>query len=145
MKKTFLIFISFYSLVFGALPFTVENVDNLRILIINNSDLVSKEQIKNIKIDIEKKLQQKEINLKRVDPSTLAIKIDTIEINKINIANIQFIISEEVITKRLDDINTFAFTYYSNDFFEIEEEIDIEESIEMLVDQFLELYEEDME
>lgn len=145
MKKIILILFSFFSFTFGALPFTVENVHNLRIMLINHSDIVSQKQIKNIKINIEKKLKKHKINFKGVDPSTLAIVIETTKVNKTNIANIQLIISEEVITRRKNNINTFAFTYYTNDFFEIEEETGIEESIDALLEQFLELYEEDME
>lgn len=145
MKKIILILFSLYSFAFGAVPFTVENIQNLRILLINHSDIVSKKQIENIKIDIQKNLEKHGINLKEIDPSTLVIIIETMEVNKINIANIQFIISEEVITRRKNDINTFAFTYYTNDFFEIEEKSDIKESVDILLEQFLELYEEDME
>jgi len=39
----------------------------------------------------------------------------------------------------------YYYAYYTNDFFEIEEKDDIKESIEIMMDQFIELYKEDME
>lgn len=145
MKKIFLILIFLYSSIFGAPPFTAENINNLKLVIKNSSKLTTKEEINNIKLYIKKTLLSKGIKTDGLDPNILAIKIETTDINKTNIANIQFIIAEEIITKRKDDIETFAYTYFSNDFFEIEEKSDIKESIETLLEQFLELYEEDME
>ena len=145
MKKIILLLFVLYSSVFSAPPFTVENVDNLRVIIKSDSESISKKQIKNIKLDIEKKLQLLNIGFSSIDPNILIIKIEIIEIKKIKIANIQFIIGEEIVTKRKNNIQTLAFTYYANDFFEIEENIDIKESVEAMMEQFTELYEEDME
>ena len=141
MKKIVLTLFILYSSIFAAPPFTVENINNLRVFIMSDSELLSKERIKNIKSDIEKKLMLSKISSNSTDPNTLIIKIEMID----TIANIQFIIGEEIITKRKNDIQTLAFTYYANDFFEVEEKTDIEESIELLMEQFLELYVEDME
>ncbi len=59
---------------------------------------------------------------------------------------IQLGLGEEVLTTRPGEIHTFAFTYLQNDFIESDEALqDTKESVDFLISQFLEAYQDDNE
>ena len=145
MKKIFLSILFSVSL-FGASMFTLENVNNLKLYIDNSSDLINIEQIEHIKKTTEQKLKSAGIELNKVDASTFMIKIETLEIEESYAALVSIGLGEEVITKRKDKIQTFSWTYYTTDFMELDEPYkNILESVNYLVDEFLEAYEDDKE
>lgn len=145
MKKIFLSIIFSVSL-FGASMFTLENVNNLKLYIDNSSDLINIEQINHIKKITEQKLKSAGIELNKVDASTFMIKIETIEIEESYAALVSIGLGEEVTTKRKDKIQTFSWTYYTTDFMELDEPYkNILESVNYLVDEFIEGYEDDKE
>ena len=145
MKKL-LFLLALSSSLFASQPFTLENLDNLRIYFVNKAPFLDKKLEQSIKDQVTSKLQAQGIAMNGVDASTLMLKVEAIKLQTNYVINTQIAIAEEVITKRKEDVQTFAFTYHLNDFFDTKEpRIDTLESFEFLLEEFLELYKEDNE
>ena len=145
MKKLLFLLI-FSSSLFASQPFTLENLNNLRIYFVNKAPFLDKELEQRIKDKVTSKLQAQGIRMNRVDASTLMLKIEAIKLQTNYVINTQIAIAEEVITKRKEDVGTFAYTYHLNDLFDTKEpRIDTMESFEFLLEEFLDLYKEDNE
>lgn len=145
MKKLILLLSISVSL-FAAAPFTLDNIEKLRVYCIIKTDYFDKKQELLIKELAEKKLKKVGINLNKVDSSTLMIKIESIKLDKMYVVNTSIAIGEEIVTKRKDRIETLAFTYYANDLIDTDEPYtDTMESINFLLDSFSEAYLEDKE
>lgn len=145
MKKL-IVLLGLSTFLFASQPFTLENLQNLRIYFVNKTSFLDKEKEKRIKEKITSKLEAKGIVMNTVDASTIMLKVEAIKLQTSYVINTQIAIAEEVITKRKDDVETFAFTYHLNDFFDTKEpHIDTMESFEYLLEEFLDLYKEDNE
>lgn len=145
MKKLLFLLI-FSSSLFASQPFTLENLNNLRIYFVNKAPFLDKELEERIKEKLTSKLQAQGIRMNSVDASTLMLKVEAIKLHTNYVVNTQIAIAEEVITKRKEDVQTFAYTYHLNDFFDTKEpRIDTMESFEFLLEEFLDLYKEDNE
>lgn len=142
--KLFLPLLLACSTLFGSLPFTLDNLQNLRIVLINKTDFIPQEDEAKIKESVAKKLQAHGIEFDKQDANTLMIKIDTFKVDETFVVHTQFVIGEEVQTRRKEQVGTLAFTYHSNDLIDTQEPYaDTIESIEYLANEFLELYDED--
>lgn len=142
--KLFLPLLLACSTLFGYLPFTLDNLQNLRIVLINKTDFIPQEDEAKIKESVAKKLQTHGIEFDKQDASTLMIKIDAFKVDKTFVVHTRFVIGEEVQTYRKGDIQTLAFTYHASDLIDTQEPYaDTIESIEYLANEFLELYDED--
>lgn len=145
MKKLFLLLIVSLSL-FAAPPFTLENLKNLRVYVINKSDFIDKKQEELLKESVAKKLTAAGIVLNAVDSSTFMIKIESEQIGAVYVVNVGIAVGEEIITKRQNATQTLAFTYHETDFFQSKEPlVETFESVNFLVDDFIDLYNEDKE
>lgn len=130
----------------AALPFTLENLTNLRIYVVNKSDFINKQQEAELKEAVAKKLTAAGLVLNATDSSTFMLKIESIHVDKTYIVNIGIAVGEEIITKRKDAVQTLAFTYHANDFIQTQEPyVETLESVHYLVDDFIDLYNEDKE
>ncbi|WP_455755626.1 hypothetical protein [Sulfurimonas sp.] len=131
---------------FSTSIFTVENVNNLKIYYANKSDFLNREQNKYIKTKTEEKFKSVGIELNKVDASAFMIKIESLEVEESHAVLVSIALGEEVLTNRKDKIGTFAWTYYKTDLMEIDEPYkDILESVDYLVDEFIEAYLDDMQ
>lgn len=145
MKK-FLLFLMLSSAAFAALPFTLDNMESLRVYVVNKSDFMNVEQTAKIKEDVIKKLLAAGITIGAPDSPTLMLKLDAIKVNDHYIVSTSITIGEEVITKRKDAVQTLAFTYNATDFFTTNEPYaDTMESVHYLLDDFIEAYKDDKE
>jgi hypothetical protein len=130
--------------VWAAPPFTVENLNNLRIVFMNSTDFIDAKHKADFKADIAKRLSAAGITLNGLDPRTFFVKIEAINHDKTSYIYVQIGVGEEVITHRKDAIETLALTYQSSDFIESEQPLqDTNESLQFLMDEFLELYKAD--
>lgn len=147
MKRIFLLLIITYSLATSAqIPYTLENLKKLNLYYADRSGLFSKKEQEEIKESIKDKLTKNGFVLNAVDPSTLLIKIKTIDIDDTIVANITLLVAEEVTTKREEEIETMALSFHINSFVELDEPtIEIKESINSMLGEFIKLYNEDME
>lgn len=130
----------------AALPFTLENLKNLRIYFVNKSDFINKQQEAELKEAVAKKLTAAGLILNETDSSTFMVKIESIHVDKIYVVNVGIAVGEEIITKRKDAVQTLAFTYHANDFIQTKEPYaETLESVHYLLDDFIDLYNEDKE
>lgn len=130
----------------AALPFTLENLGPLRLYFINHSDFITPGQETALKTQIKARLTAEGFALDQRDPSTFFVKIESLHGAKIAYVMVQIGIGEEIITRRRDAVESFAFTYHAGDFIETETPLaDTNESINFLMDEFFELYHEDNE
>ena len=145
MKKIFLI-LAICSSLFSASIFTLENANNLKLYFSNQSEFLTYEQVEFIKKRTEDKLKSANIELNKVDPTTFMVQIESLEIDESYAVVVSIALGEEVKTKRKDKIETFAWTYYKTDFIDTDEPYkDTLESVDYLVEEFLESYLDDME
>ena len=145
MKKIFFI-IAICSSLFSASIFTLENANNLKLYFSNQSEFLTPKQIEHIKAITQDKLKSANIELNKIDPTTIMIQIESMEIDESYAVIITIALGEEVQTKRKDKIETFAWTYYKTDFIDTNEPYkDTLESVNYLIDEFIEAYLEDME
>lgn len=132
------------SISFASIPFTLDKLQNINILLLNKAEFITPIDETIIKTKIKEKLIKHAITFNGVDASTLIVTIDTFMVDKTYIVHTQFIIAEEVQTFRKDDIETLAFTFHAHDLIDTKEPYpDTIESIEYLLNEFLELYDED--
>ena len=147
MKKIFLLSIILFSLASSdQIPYTLENLKKLNLYYADRSGLFSKEEQEEFKTSIKSKLIKNGFVLNAIDPSTLVIKIQAIDIDDTIVANISLLVGEEVITKREKNIETLALTFHINKFIELDEPTkEIKETVYSMLGEFIKLYKEDME
>ena len=147
MKNIFLSLIFLSSLASSAqIPYTLDNLKKLNLFYADRSGLFSKKEKEEIKASILDKLANHGFIQNATDPSTLVIKVKTIDIDDTIVANITLLVGEEVITKREANIETLALTFHLNKFVELDEPTkEIKELIDSMLGEFLKLYKEDME
>ena len=110
----------------------------------NQSDFLTKADENALKSSIFKRLIDAGITMNGPDPRTFFVKIEAMQKEKISTVYIQIGVGEEVITRRKNSIETLAFTYHDSDFIETEiPKQDTNESLQFLMDEFLELYNND--
>lgn len=128
----------------AAMPFTLENLNGLRLFLINQSDFIKPSDEIALKRHIKNRLKKEGFLLDVRDPKTFFVKIESIQSGKLTFINTQIGVGEEVVTHRHDDVETFAFTYHYNDFIETETpREDLNVSIDFMMDEFLEHYRDD--
>jgi len=143
MKKLFFIILTCKALLATSL-FTLDNVNNLRIYFVNETEFITKKQADGIKEAVQARLKVAGFTFGSVDAATFFIKVESIDIDETEVIYVQIGIGEEVITNRVDKIETFAFTYLATDFIEADNAyFDTVESVHFLIDEFLESYKDD--
>ena len=126
---------------------TLTNVTKVNIYIANKVVCLKPETIKNIKNKIKTTLEKNNIKIGLQDSPTLIVSIEEIEEDETHYVYIKFDLGEEVRTYRKDSTQTYARTYTSSDFIDVdvsELDADIIESINSLLSQFIEQYKDDL-
>lgn len=145
MKK-FLLLLTFTLSLSASMPYTLENLDDLRIYIINKSDFIDKAQEKALVESVSKKLIKAGFAMDTIDSPTFLLSIESTKVASTFIINTSIAVGEEVITKRKDAVETLAFTYHANDFMESKDPlVETIESVHFLLDNFLEAHLDDQE
>lgn len=125
---------------------TLSGTKNLKTYVQNNISEISPKTIGVIKEQMEHKIKVHGINYNGVDGGTMMIMLNSIKGEDYFYVHIKLAVGEEVMTRREGKVETFALTYEDSDFIETDElDTDILEITEMLIDQYMELYEEDKE
>lgn len=145
MKKLLLILI-FSSSLFSASIYTLDNISSLSIYFTSNAGFITKEKKETLHQMVKEKLLKAGFIFGQTDTQLLVIRIDGIEVEDTYVVNIQVGVSEDVITRRKDNIETFAYTYQSNTFMEAFEPYeDTRDALNLLVDKFLAAHKDDNE
>ena len=144
MKKLLLlIFVFTYS--FSISPYSLENLKEINIKVLNKKKTISKELEKKIEDKIKEEFTKLGIKTKSKKFTNFKIKINIDKIKDVDFVRTSIIVSEDVIPLRDKDLVIIAITYQKNDYFEAEKiEDDIYESIiDYLLVDFIEQYKEE--
>jgi len=146
--KSFLLLFLFTLYLQAAGFWTLSGVDKANIYVNNQLSTLKPSTIKTMKAKMEAMLKRNGIQTKMQDSPTLMFKLEEIEGEENHYVYVKLALGEEVQTFRKNRDNTFALTYDANDFIDVEsDELDeqVLESVDFLLEQFTELYEDDNE
>jgi hypothetical protein len=145
MKKIIL-FLLVCSSLFSQSFYTLDNVKSLSLYMPNKATYMDKEQKKNLKDSVIKRLKDAGFVFGKTDATTIMIKIESISVDDTEVIHVQLALGEEVLTSRPGKIHTFALTYLATDFIDSDEPLqDTIESVDFLMSEFLEAYKDDNE
>ena len=144
MKKLFLLVLMF-SYSFSISPYSLENLKEVNIEVLNKKEIIPKELEKKIVDKIKIEFEKLGIKTKSKKFSNFKIKIKIDKIKNIDFVRTSIMVSEDVIPLRDKDAEILAITYQKEDYFEAEElEADIYESIvDYLLVDFIDQYKEE--
>lgn len=145
MIKLFLALILSSSL-FSASLYTLDNVHSLNLYFSNQANFLSKDQELLLKNMITEKLKKAGFVLGETDASVFVVKIDATEAKGVQVVHVEVGLGEEVITKRKDKIETFAYTYLASKFIKVDNPYkETLESLTLLIDEFIKVHKDDNE
>ena len=127
---------------------TLSGLEKANIYISNSLTTLKPETIQKIKSKIKDSLKANGIKTEQQDSATIMISLEEIVDDEAHYIYVKLALGEEVQTFRADKSATFALTYDANDFIEVDVEDvdrDVLESVDFLLDQFSEQFEEDKE
>ena len=127
---------------------TLTGLQKANIYVLNDLSTIKPETIVNIKEKMNAMLNANGILTQQQDSPTLMIKLEEISNDGVYYVYVKLALGEEVQTFRANKSATFSLTYDSNDFIEVDaEELDSEvlDSVDFLLSQFSEQYEDDKE
>lgn len=146
IKILFILFLIYNSL-FASSMFTLDKVQNFKLHFINSAGFLTKEEQKKLKKFTKEKLQKDGFIFDQIDPIILFIKVKSIELDEeLYAINIQLYLAEDVTTKRIKEVKTFAYTYFESTLIESEDPYeDTLEAIDYLTCQFKTAFKDDNE
>ena len=145
MKKLLFILLASCQL-FATSFYTLDNVSSLSIYMKVKASFITPDKTTKIKTIVTEKLKKEGFVFGKVDARTLMVQIEAIEIEDSQAIYIQIGLAEDVITKRKDNVETFAFTYLADKFIEgYDPYKDTVETVENLIDGFIDAHKDDNE
>lgn len=146
MTKKLFILLLLSSSLFCSSVFTLDKIKNLKFHFTNNTHFIEKPEEQSIRDLIKNKLQKAGFTFGEVDPINFVVKVKSVEIDEVHVISIFFGLAEDVTTKRIGQIETYAFTYMTDTLIESEDPYeDTIEAIDFLTCQFLTAYRDDNE
>ena len=127
---------------------TLTGLEKANIYVQNGLSTIKPQTIEKIKKKMRETLHLEGIKIGEQDSATLMIGLEEMSLEDTYFIYVKIGVGEEVQTFRADKSATFAMTYGANDFIEVEaDELDAEvlESVDFLLSQFSEQYEDDKE
>ena len=130
---------------FAITPYSLENLKEVNLKVLNKKETISKELEKKIDNKIIEEFKKLGIKTTTDNYSNFLVKIKIDKIKDVNFVRTSIIVSEDVIPLRDKNLEMLAITYKKEDSFESEDlEIDIYESIvDYLLDDFIEQYKDE--
>lgn len=147
MMKKLVLSLLFSSSLFAASLYTLDNVRSLNFYFSNQAGFLSQNQEGNLKSMATQKLKTSGFVLGETDAPIFVVKIDALEIEGTQAIHVEVGLGEEVITKRKDNVATFAYTYVDSQFIEgySDPYKNTFEALTLLVDEFVKAHKEDNE
>jgi hypothetical protein len=133
---------------FGAGFWTLTGLEKANIYLVNEVAYLDAKTVSTSKVKMADMLKKVGIKTKQQDSPTLMISFKEVQNDDDHYVYVQLALGEEVQTFREDETATFALTYEVNDFIEVDsEELDdgVLESVDFLLSQFVEQFEDDKE
>ncbi len=126
--------------------YTLDNVRNLNLYFASDTDFLTPEQKDNLKSMITQKLTKAGFVFGKTDAYIFVVNVQAIAVEDSQAIDVQVKLGEEVITKRKDDIETFAYTYLEHRLIEgYAPYEDTLETINLLIDGFIDAHKDDNE
>ena len=145
MKKIFLLLLVSVQL-FAQSYYTLDNVHSLNLYFASEAEFINQEQKETLKKRVQQKLEKAGFVFGETDASIFVVRIQSIGIEESQAIDIQVKLGEEVITKRKDNIETFAYTYLEHKLIEgYDPFADTLEALDFLIDGFINAYKDDNE
>jgi len=145
MRLIFITLLFNFSL-FGAGFWTLTGSDKLHVYVQNNISEINPKTVTSIKEKMQSTLSKLSVKTDGVDGGTMMVKLNSIKGSDYFYVTIKLAVGEEVMTHRKGDIETFALTFDSDDFIETDElDADVLESIDFLLSEYAEQFEDDRE
>lgn len=148
MIKVLSLFLLSSMYLYGAGFWTLTGIAKANVYVKNELSVLKPNSVKIIKQKMTDMLNKEGIKTNQQDSPTLMIALKEIENDETYYIYVELALGEEVQTFRKDKSKTFSLTYSSNDFIEVDkEEFDNEvlESVDFLLSQFAEQFEDDKE
>jgi hypothetical protein len=145
-RNIVLFFILSSSILLANSIFTTEGINNVNVKVLGKSKFISKEFKQKLQQKIVQKLTKVGITTKSEEFSTLAVKIEIVDLKKTQVINVRLFVIEDVIPMRDKNLESLGITYQKNDMFEVmdEIEIDIYESVfKLLLPEFIAQHKEE--
>jgi hypothetical protein len=133
---------------YGAGFWTLTGLTKANVYVQNDIAYLKPETLTKIKTKVNATLKGAKIVTKQQDAPTLMVALQELSNEEAHYVYVKLAVGEEVQTFREDKSATFALTYDSSDFIETDDEDldnDVLESVDFLLSQFLEQYEDDKE
>jgi len=146
MRALFLILITLS--LHAAGYWTLTGLDKANIYVKNDVALLKPATVKKMKEKMVVMLESLGLKVKAQDSPTLMISLEDIENEGVHYIYLKLALGEEVQTFRADKTSTFALTYAGYDFIDTDEgemDKDVLESVDFLLLQFKEHFEDDNE
>jgi len=145
MMKKLVLALLLSSSLFSASLYTLDNIHSLSFYFSNQAGFLSQEQEGILKKMVTDKLNKAGFIMGETDAPIFVVKIDALEIEGSQAIHLEVGLGEEVITKRKDNIPTFAYTYLDSQFIEgySDPYKNTFESLTLLVDEFIKAHKED--
>lgn len=127
---------------------TLTGLEKANIFVKNGVSALKVTTLASVKEKMESTLKGAGIKLNQQDSPTLMFAFEEMENESMHYVYVRMGLGEEVQTFRADKSATFSLTYFSYDFIEVDsEELDSEilESVDFLLAQFIEHFEDDKE
>jgi len=145
MKKLCLALL-FSSSLYAASLYTLDNVHSLNLYFASTANFLNQEKKDVLKNMVTEKLAKAGFTLGETDANILVVKIDALEIKGEQSVHIEVGLGEEVITKRKDKIETFAYTYLDTKFIHVSDPYkETLNTLTLLIDAFIKAHKEDNE
>ena len=133
---------------YGTGFWTLTGVDKANLYISNQVSPLKPDTLQNIRNKMTQSLHSNSIATDKQDSPTLSVYLEELVEEDTHYVYVRLALSEEVQTFRTNKDHTYAITYSVSDFIEVDvEELDndILESVDFLLSQFSEQYEDDKE
>ena len=145
MKNLFLALLLSAQL-FAQSYYTLDNVRNLNLYFASDTEFLTPELKESMKKEITNKLEKAGFVFGETDAYVFVVNIQAIGVEESQAIDIQVKLGEEVITKRKDDIETFAYTYLEHRLIEgYDPYEDTLETVQLLIDGFIAAHKDDNE
>ena len=126
--------------------YTLDNVRNLNLYFASDTEFLTPEQKESMKKMITEKLEKAGFVFGETDASVLVVNIQAIGVEDSQAIDVQVKLGEDVITRRKDSIETFAYTYLEHRLIEgYDPYEDSLETVNLLLDGFIDAYKDDNE
>lgn len=145
MKKLLLAFLLSTSLNCASL-YTLDHVHSLNLYFASEAGFLDQNKKAALKDMITEKLTKAGFVLGETDASIFVVKIDAITAQETQAIHIEVGLGEEVIAKRKEKVQTFAYTYLENKFIKTQDPYpQTFASLTLLIDAFIKAHKEDNE